>query len=322
MIRRRAIDLEGKVALVTGGSRGLGLIMARKLAEAGADVAICARDAEELKRAREYLESYAMSGVRILDLVCDVGHRDQVDKMVNEAAERLGPIDIVINNAGIIQVGPFDSLAHEDFSSAMDVIFWGTLNTTFAALPLMRAREGRIVNITSIGGKVAVPHLLPYAAAKFATVGFSEGLYPELRAKGIRVVTIVPGLMRTGSFLNALVKGKKGQELNWFSLGASLPGISMSAERAADRIIKACREGTPLVTVGLPAKVLRLVHALAPAGIGRIHVLVNGLLPSAPETNERENDAEPAHLHRTSLSDSTLNALGHRAARRYNQLAG
>lgn len=98
----------------------------------------------------------------------------------------------------------------------------------------MRARRrGRIVNITSIGGKVGMPHLLPYTCAKFATVGLSEGLRAELGREGIRVTTIVPGLMRTGSHLKAMFRGQHEQEFTWFSLGASLPLVSMGAERAA-----------------------------------------------------------------------------------------
>src|SRR5450759_4776995 len=114
------------------------------------------------------------------------------------------------------------------FELAMDVMYWGVLYPTLAVLPQMREhKRGRIVNITSIGGKVSIPHLLPYNSAKFAAVGLSEGLRAELAMDGVTVTTIVPGLMRTGSHINAYFKGKQEREYTWFALGASLPVISM-----------------------------------------------------------------------------------------------
>ena len=109
----------------------------------------------------------------------------------------------MVNNAGMIQVGPLATTTKEDFVTALDVMFWGTLYPTLAVLPQMRARgRGHIVNITSIGDLVSVPHLLPYTCAKFAAVGLSEGLRAELGPVGIRVTTVVPGLMRTGSYFS------------------------------------------------------------------------------------------------------------------------
>src|SRR5204863_5194639 len=118
------------------------------------------------------------------------------------------------------------------------------LFTTLSVLPAMRRQgEGRIVNISSIGGKIAVPHLLPYDASKFALTGFSEGLRAELLKDGIYVTTVCPGLMRTGSPRNADFKGQHEAEYAWFSIGDSLPGMSMSAEAAAERIVTAFRQG-------------------------------------------------------------------------------
>ncbi len=109
-----------------------------------------------------------------------------------------GRVDIVVNNAGIIQVGPMSTTTVEDFATALDVMFWGALYPTLAVLPQMRARRsGHVVNITSIGGMVSVPHLLPYTCAKFAAVGLSEGLRTELGQEGIHVTTVVPGWRRS-----------------------------------------------------------------------------------------------------------------------------
>ena len=119
-------------------------------------------------------------------------------------------------------VSPFENLEVADFERAMAVMFWGTLYTTLAVLPSMKARgQGRIVNVTSIGGKVSVPHLLSYSCAKAAAVAFSNGLRNEVRQFGIEVTTIIPGLMRTGSHVNASFKGNHVAEASWFGTAAS-----------------------------------------------------------------------------------------------------
>ncbi|MBW3624789.1 MAG: SDR family oxidoreductase, partial [Armatimonadetes bacterium] len=160
---RTDYSYRGKVALITGGSRGLGLVMARMLAREGARLVLCARDEEELAQAREEL---AASGTEVLAHPCDVGSREQVEALVGAARERFGPVDVLINNAGMIQVGPMELMTEADYEQAMRVHFWGPLYTTLAVLPDMRERRaGRIVNVSSIGGKVAVPHLLPYVAS-------------------------------------------------------------------------------------------------------------------------------------------------------------
>ena len=166
---------------------------------------------------------------------------------MDQATQRFGRVDIVVNNAGIIQVGPMPTTTVEDFATALDVMFWGVLYPTLAVLPQMRARRnGRVVNITSIGGMVSVPHLLPYTCARFAAVGLSEGLRAELGQEGIHVTTVVPGLMCTGSYLQARFQGQPEREFTWFALGATLPLISISAEPAASR----CR--TILPSLGMP----------------------------------------------------------------------
>ncbi|MGE5488259.1 MAG: SDR family NAD(P)-dependent oxidoreductase [bacterium] len=278
--------LRGQVALIMGASRGLGLQIAREFARRGCKVVICARDAEELGRAREDLER---RGADVLAEPCDVTSREQVTRAVSLARSRFGHIDILCNVAGVIQVGPVESMGIEDFENAMKVMFWGMLYPTLEVLPgMMERRSGRIVNITSIGGKVAVPHLLPYTAAKFAAVGLSEGLHAELRRYGIKVVTIVPGLMRTGSFVNAYFKGRQEKELAWFGLGASLPGVSMSARRAARQIVSAAASGRSVRVLSAPAKVLALFHGMFPGLTTELLGLANALLPDA-DGGSREN---------------------------------
>jgi short-subunit dehydrogenase len=248
-----------------------------------------------------------------------VSDEEGVAGLVADVEENIGPVDLLVNNAGIIQVGPAEAMRLEDYRHAMDVMFWGALHFGEAVLPRMRARRrGTVVNITSIGAAVGVPHLAPYVAAKFALRGWSEALGAEEARNGIAVVTVVPGLMRTGSFGHALVKGRRSAEASLFSVAASLPLLTVSAERAARRIVRAVDHGERFVVVGAPARLLRLAHALLPGGVVRALGVVNRLLPP-PEKGAREEMALPGELFRRGLARSVLTALGDAAARRYNE---
>ncbi len=282
--RLREDDLTGQTVFVTGGSRGLGLLLAQEFGREGCRVVICAREEGELERARAELER---TGVEVLALASDVGERVEVERAMDEATRHFGRIDILVNNAGIIQVGSLQETSASDFEEAHRVIFWGTLNPTLAVLPQMLARgSGRIVNVTSIGGRVSVPHLVPYSSAKFATVGLSEGLRAELRRYGITVTTIAPGLMRTGSYLNAEFKEPRAPEFTWFALGASLPIVSLDARRAARQIVSATRRGDADRTLGIPAMLSARFHGLFPGATADFLGLVNRVLPEprTPET--------------------------------------
>ena len=303
-------DFAGKVAVITGGSRGLGLVLARELAGKGARLVICARDAAELERARAEL---AGRGADVLAVSCDVSDPPQAADLIAQAIARFGGIDVLVNNAGIIQVGPLQSMGLHDFREAMEINYFGMVQTTLAALPHL-PRGSRIVNICSIGGAVAVPHLLPYVGSKFAAVGFSEGLGIEAARDGIRVTTVLPFVMRTGSHWNAVFKGRREEEVAWFAISASLPVSSVAAGAAARRILRACARGESYVSVGLLAKALRLAHALAPGLVNRAAAVVNALLP-APGGAGPDELAEPGWLHRPAAARGPLTRMGDEAAR-------
>jgi NAD(P)-dependent dehydrogenase (short-subunit alcohol dehydrogenase family) len=312
---RRAWSFQDRVVLVTGGSRGLGLLMARRLADEGARLAICARDADELARAAAELRS---RGAEVVTVTCDLTQEEAVEQMVREVTQQFGPIDVLINNAGMIQVGPYETMTLDDFREAMAVHFWAPLLATSFVLPAMRRRgAGRIVNIASIGGRIAVPHMLPYSASKFALVGLSRGLRAELAKDNIFVTTVCPGLMRTGSHVNARFKGQHRREFTWFSIGASLPIVAMDADQAAAAILDACRFGDAEVNLTSLAQLGVRVQACAPELTAELLQLQNQLLPAAGGIGTQSR----AGTESTSRwSPSLLTTLGDRAAWRNNEL--
>ncbi|MFD0555122.1 SDR family NAD(P)-dependent oxidoreductase [Streptomyces rectiviolaceus] len=202
MSQTTAKSLSGHTALVTGGSRGLGLLMADRLAARGCTVIIAARDADELASAQKKL-LHRRPGVAVHTSVCDVRDQEAVHAMFRTAHDTCGGPDIVIANAGIIQVAPLEAVGAKEFRDAMDTMFMGAVHTCLEALPYLRASErgGRLAVISSVGGLLGVPHLLPYASAKAAGGILAEGLHAEVAASGVSVTAVYPGLMRTGSHL-------------------------------------------------------------------------------------------------------------------------
>jgi short-subunit dehydrogenase len=239
--------------------------------------------------------------------------------MITAVNSRFGGVDVLVNNAGVIQVGPIEVMTHEDFELVMQAHFWGPLNTIMAVLPSMRQRgSGRIVNISSIGGKVSVPHLVPYSASKFALVGLSKGLRAELMKDGIKVTTVCPGLMRTGSPRNADFKGKHQFEYAWFSISDALPLLTVSAENAARQVVRACKRGDAELVISIPAKIAVLFDALFPEAMSQMLAVANRVLPEAGGVGtERRKGREST----SSWSPSWLTTLNEEAALRNNEVA-
>lgn len=291
--RRRRGELRGRVVLLLGGSRGLGLSLARELAAAGCRLVIAARNERELADARYELEA---RGAEVLIHRYDAGNPSDIDAAVAAARARFGAIDILVNMAGLIQVGPAESMTPDNFRDALAVNFWAPLHAMEAVIPEMRARHyGRIVNITSIGGALAVPHLVPYACAKAATIALSDGLGAELRKDGVRVTTVIPGLMRTGSYPDAFFKGDAARELGWFRWLSTHAVSAMSAERAARRIVVAIKRGDSQLVLTLSAKVGRLAATLAPGLVRRLFSSANRIL-SAGERDRSQRERRGREL--------------------------
>jgi NAD(P)-dependent dehydrogenase (short-subunit alcohol dehydrogenase family) len=317
--QQRAMSFAGQTVLITGGSRGLGLLLARRFTAAGAKVALCARDSGELDRARVDLLERGALEENVFTYSCDVTDTSQVAEAVEAVIRRFGgPVDILVNNAGIIQVGPMEVMTQADYEEALRVHFWAPYHFIHAVLPGMKAKgTGRIVNVSSVGGLVSFPHLLPYTTSKAALVGFSEGLRAELRKEKIWVTTVCPGLIRTGSPMNAYFRGQHEKEHAWFKLADSLPGASMSADKAADQIVDAVRHGDPFVVTSFAAQAGALVHGVFPGLTDDLLGVVDGLLPAPPEKGESER--RTGKESDGGFIPSLLTALTDKAARDNNE---
>jgi len=314
-------DMTQPIALVAGASRGLGLLIARELGASGYRLVICARNASELERAADDLRE---RGCEVSTQVCDVADNDAVTALLRSTEDEVGPIDVLICVAGVIQVGPLAALNRSHFEDAVSIMLWGPINTALGvAGPMRQRRRGRIGIVSSIGGLVSVPHLLPYSTAKFGAVGFARGLRAELAGTGVSVTTITPGLMRTGSHYRAKFVGHQAAELAWFGAGAALPGISMDAERAARRIVDAVLAGkaqlvlTPLAHFGMR------LNGVAPNLTAVFMNVAGRVLPKAPAQSDGTTlegwEAEDALRPGARRLFRSITVLGARAADRFNQ---
>ncbi len=312
----RRIEFRDKVVVITG-ARGLALNIARQLGREGARILLAARDQGELDRARDELRE---KGVEISTFACDLMNRDAVAELVEQAVKRYGAIDVLVNNAGVIQVGPLEHTTVADFEEAMAVHFWAPLHAMLAAIPHMRRQgAGRIINISSIGGKVGVPHLAPYCASKFALTGVSDSLRAELAKDRISVTTVLPGLMRTGSPFNAWFKGRHRDEFAWFAVSDSIPGMTIDAGRAAWQVIDACRHGDAELVITWPARLAIIANAIVPEAVAIGMSVANRMLP-APTDDASGDERHSGWQSSSSWAPSRLTTLTERAAARNNEL--
>jgi NAD(P)-dependent dehydrogenase (short-subunit alcohol dehydrogenase family) len=281
---RRQPLVAGAVVLITGGSRGLGLAIASRFSQQPVRLVLASRNRAELEQAQAKLlaEHPHLAPHDFYLVACDLSQPAECRRLIAQAIAHFGRIDVLVNNAGIIEVGPIEAQTAEAFERAMQVNFFAAMHVTLAALPHLSQqrpdagnRRASIVNIASIGGKLAVPHMLPYSAAKFALVGFSEGLHAELRFKGIRVTTVCPGLMRTGGEAHAKFVGDVEFERRWFDFAAKTPGIATTAAHAANKIYEAVEQGRAEITITPQAWLAARVAGLAPETVQLTNALVD-----------------------------------------------
>ncbi|HEX6135996.1 MAG TPA: SDR family oxidoreductase [Longimicrobiales bacterium] len=192
-----SVDLSGRVAVVTGGSRGIGYAIADALAAAGASVAIGARTARDVEHAARQLTN-AHAGARCIGVPCDVRSQQDCERLVDAAVKQLGRLDILVNNAGIGRFAAVAEMDPDDWRAVIETNLNSLFYCTHAALPhLTRAGTGWVINIGSLAGKNAFPRGAAYNASKFGLIGFSEALMQEVRHDGVRVSYIMPGSVAT-----------------------------------------------------------------------------------------------------------------------------
>ena len=306
--RRRAVSFRNRVVVISGGSRGLGLLVARRLVSEGARVALLARTEDDLDAA---LDDLAWRDGEAAAFVCDVGDRDQVEAAVACVVAELGTPSVLLHNAGVIGVGPETHMTEDDYRRSLDVHFWGGYHLTEAVRPHL-VDGARVGFVSSIAGRVAAPHLAPYSVGKHALVGYADAVRAEFAEAGVRVTTITPGLLRTGSHPNAHVKGDHRAEYAWFAAADANPLLSMDGDRAADKTVDALRHGDPALTLTLPAKLGAALDGVAPGLAGGAAKLAARLLPDAVGAGGDErrtgwesfSDAAPSAL--TRLADGEV----------------
>ena len=280
-LSRSDYSFHGRTVIVTGGTRGLGLAMARRFAAEGARVWLVARSTDELAAAADDLTA---RGAWVRTICADVRRPDHISRIVDTVVATDSKIDVLINNAGVIEVGPIEHAKLEDFQDAFATHFWGPLDLIRASLPHLSAGgEGRIVNISSIGGRIALPHMAAYTASKFALVGLSEALRAELMKDGVAVTTVTPGLMRTGSYVNVKLRGRHRDEFRWFAAMSATPMTAINADRAARMIVEACREGRATLTPGMRARLAILLNAVAPNTFAGVNAAVDRAFLPRPD---------------------------------------
>jgi NAD(P)-dependent dehydrogenase (short-subunit alcohol dehydrogenase family) len=191
--------LDGRTAIVTGGSHGLGLEIARAYVAAGAHVVVCARDARALDLARTELESIASDPTSVATVTADVSVPAAVDRLVTAALERFSRIDVLVNNAGVSgPIGPTEDVVWDEWEQTVRVNLFGSVLTCRALVPHFRANEyGKIIQLSGGGATSPRPRLSAYAASKAAVVRFAETLAEEVRGTGIDVNGIAPGALNT-----------------------------------------------------------------------------------------------------------------------------
>jgi NAD(P)-dependent dehydrogenase (short-subunit alcohol dehydrogenase family) len=315
--QRRKFEVAGKSVLITGGSRGLGLEIARQLINEGAkQIAICARDHVELEHAKAELEN---RGAQVLALQCDVRDKSQIEKTVARVQQKFGVIDVLINNAGVIQIAPVETMTQE-WDEAMSTHFWAPLHFIHAVLPQMKSRGGgRIVNIASIGGKISAPHMVPYCSSKFALVGLSHGLRAELAKDGIVVTTVCPPMVRTGGFYRSIFKGQHKKEFAIGNLVNANPLFSISSEKAAQNIVRALKKGEAETLLSVPSQVLAAIVGLFPGLTSDVLIFSNRILPRADGDGSIGTQRATGEESKSAVSESPLTKLNQEAYLKNNE---
>jgi 3-dehydrosphinganine reductase len=250
---------DGQNLIITGGSSGLGKVLARRLAEKGANLALIARDMRKLEATRDELAGVIKPGQKVMVYSCDIVDYPAVEKTMAAIVDELGPPQLLINSAGVLNEGHFEQLPLQTFHYNMDINFFGTLHCTKAALPyFQRQGEGRIVNIGSMGGRIGGFGYSAYSSSKFAVHGLSEVMRCELKPQKIRVQLVSPP-----EFGSPMV-----DELNTYRTPENLKHAHtipmMKVEKVADEVMKGLEKNRFLIVPGFMTRFLDFSNRLTP----------------------------------------------------------
>jgi NAD(P)-dependent dehydrogenase (short-subunit alcohol dehydrogenase family) len=247
-------QVRGQTVVITGATSGIGKETARAFARAGARVVVAGRREERLTELVSEIEG---RGGQALAVRTDVAEQEQVEDLVQQAVERFGRMDVLVNNAGVGIAARFEEQSIEDFRRVMEINFWGAVYGCKAAVPRMKAQSqgGVIINVSSILGKRGMPFETAYCASKFALAGFSEALRTEVMADGIDVSTIFPGAVESEIWDSA--QNQTGMELP--DLMPKFP-----AKELARIIVQDARFPQPEIVMSLDAQAINLFNTLAP----------------------------------------------------------
>jgi short-subunit dehydrogenase len=192
--------------VITGASQGIGKAIALLFSQQGYNTVLASRTGDRLFALAQELKT---AGHSVLAVPTDVRDPQQVQNLIDQALAEYGSVDVLVNNAGIYISGPADTFSLDDWHQAIDTNLWGYIHTIHALLPhLLEKKSGTIVNISSIGGKVPIPYLVPYSTSKFAVTGLTQSLQSELSPKGITVCGVYPNLIKSDFMERAIFRGK------------------------------------------------------------------------------------------------------------------
>lgn len=277
--RARRRHVQGRTVLITGGSRGLGLELARKFLAAGAQVALCARNQADLERARQQL---APGGGLVSIHVADISNPQAVERLVSDVTARWGRLDILVNNAGVFMGGPMALMRLDDYQRMLRVNLIGTITVTEACRPYLE-RHGGVITIVSAAGLLPAPHLAPYAVSKAGVSMYAQLLEVELASRGLETMAVYPSYMPTGSTYSADYRGAVAAEQRVVQRLMHMPFISVDHRRAGSIILNAWLSGRRVVVYPAVARFSIILTNLMPEFALRMMRLANRFYP----TNQR-----------------------------------
>jgi short-subunit dehydrogenase len=275
------MELRNKIGILTGASRGLGVLMAERLASRGVSLALAARSEAELQETVGRVQAH---GVRAIGVPTDVSKGEDLERLVARTNDELGPPDLLVNNAGIEYLGSFEAIPLDTIEAVFATNVVGLVSLTRLVVPgMVERRRGHIVNISSMAGKVASPYYTIYSSSKHAVVGFSWSLRAELGPKGVGVSVVCPGYVEETGMFSYRNAGSPPR-----SLGSVRP------DEVVEAVVKVIEQNkAEAVVAGGLLKIADVAHAISPdfaMAIGRRSGSYSYITKMAAEADKRTSD--------------------------------